>query len=139
MQIENALDNAYGSRQVSTIYTPTNQYWVILELDAASSSSDPTALALLYVRSTTGQLVPLDAVAKLTPALGPLTVNHLGQLPVGDASRSTSSRACRWATRWPQVEAVQRELRLPATLSTTLPGHRPGVPVLAARAWACCC
>jgi HAE1 family hydrophobic/amphiphilic exporter-1 len=79
-QVENALYNAYGNRQVSTIYTPTNQYWVILELDPAYQE-DPDALSLLYVRSAKGQLVPLNAVARLTPGVGPLTVNHLGQLP----------------------------------------------------------
>jgi HAE1 family hydrophobic/amphiphilic exporter-1 len=79
-QVENALYDAYGSRQVSTIYTPTNQYWVILELDP-QYQENPDALSLLYVRSSKGQLIPLNAVAKLTPGVGPLTVNHLGQLP----------------------------------------------------------
>jgi HAE1 family hydrophobic/amphiphilic exporter-1 len=79
-QVENALYDAYGSRQVSTIYTPTNQYWVILELDPAYQE-DPDALSLLYVRSSKGVLVPLNAVAKLRPGVGPLSVNHLGQLP----------------------------------------------------------
>jgi HAE1 family hydrophobic/amphiphilic exporter-1 len=79
-QIEDALYSAYGSRQVSTIYAPNNQYQVILELDP-QYQMDPSALSLLYVRSTSGSLVPLDTVARLTRSLGPLTVNHLGQLP----------------------------------------------------------
>jgi HAE1 family hydrophobic/amphiphilic exporter-1 len=79
-QIEDALYSAYGSRQVSTIYAPNNQYQVILELDPAYQM-DPSALSLLYVRSNTGGLVPLNTVARLTRSLGPLTVNHLGQLP----------------------------------------------------------
>jgi HAE1 family hydrophobic/amphiphilic exporter-1 len=62
-QIEMALNNAYGSRQVSTIYTATNQFWVILELDPRFQT-DPTVLQMLYVRSNTGALVPLNAVAK---------------------------------------------------------------------------
>ena len=66
--------------QVSTIYTPTNQYWVILELDP-QYQRDPSALSMLYIRSTTGVLVPLDSVAKLQRGVGPLSVNHLGQLP----------------------------------------------------------
>ena len=53
-QIENALYSAYGARQVSTIYTPTNQYWVIMELDP-KYQRDPTELSLLYVRSAIGQ------------------------------------------------------------------------------------
>src|SRR2546427_9121601 len=79
-QIENALYDAYGSRQVSTIYTPTNQYWVIMELDP-KYQRDPTELSLLYVRSQSGKLVPLNSVARLMPTIGPLTVTHLGQLP----------------------------------------------------------
>jgi HAE1 family hydrophobic/amphiphilic exporter-1 len=79
-QIEDALYSAYGSRQVSTIYAPNNQYQVILELDPRYQM-DPSALALLYVRSNKGILVPLNTVARLRRSLGPLTVNHLGQLP----------------------------------------------------------
>ncbi len=79
-QIEDALYYAYGSRQVSTIYAPNNQYQVILELDP-DYQMDPAALSMLYVRSSKGSLVPLNTVAKLTRSLGPLTVNHLGQLP----------------------------------------------------------
>jgi len=80
-QIENALYYAYGSRQVSTIFAPNNQYKVILELQP-QYQSDPQSLALLYVRSPkTGALVPLDTVATLRRDLGPLSVNHLGQIP----------------------------------------------------------
>ncbi len=79
-QIEDALYYAYGSRQVSTIYAPNNQYQVILELDP-DYQMDPAALSMLYVRSVKGSLVPLNTVARLTRSLGPLTVNHLGQLP----------------------------------------------------------
>src|SRR4030095_7394090 len=64
-QIERALYNAYGSRQVSTIYTPTNQYWVTMEL-LPEYQRDLSALSLLYVRSARGQLVPLGSVARLT-------------------------------------------------------------------------
>jgi HAE1 family hydrophobic/amphiphilic exporter-1 len=79
-QIEDALYYAYGSRQVSTIYAPNNQYQVILELEPRYQE-DPDALSMLYIHSKTGNLVPLNTVAKLTRSLGPLTVNHLGQLP----------------------------------------------------------
>ena len=79
-QIEDALFSAYGSRQISTIFTPTNTYKVILELEPRFQE-DPTALSRLYVRSSYGALVPLNAVTKQTPGLGPLLVNHLGQLP----------------------------------------------------------
>ena len=79
-QIEDALYYAYGSRQVSTIYAPNNQYQVILELEPRYQT-DPSALSMLYIRSNTGQLVPLNTMATLTRNTGPLTVNHLGQLP----------------------------------------------------------
>ena len=79
-QIEDALYYAYGSRQVSTIYAPNNQYQVILELEPRYQM-DPSALSMLYIRSNKGQLVPLNTVANLTSGVGPLTVNHLGQLP----------------------------------------------------------
>jgi len=79
-QIEDALYYAYGSRQVSTIYAPNNQYQVILELEP-EYQMDPSALSMLYIHSNNGQLVPLNTLATLTQDVGPLTVNHLGQLP----------------------------------------------------------
>ena len=79
-QVSNALYSAYGMRQISTIYSPNNEYYVIIEL-LPQYQRDPRQLSLLYVRSNTGKLVPLDTVAKLVPSVGPLTVNHLGQLP----------------------------------------------------------
>ena len=79
-QIETALYNAYGSRQVSTILAPNNQYYVIIELKD-QYQLDPSALRMLYIRSSSGQLVPLDAVANLQLGVGPLTINHQGQLP----------------------------------------------------------
>ncbi len=79
-QIEDALYSAYGSRQVSTIYTPTNQYYVIMEM-APDFQKTPEALSLIYLRSGPGGSVPLESVATLHREVGPLTINHLGQLP----------------------------------------------------------
>jgi HAE1 family hydrophobic/amphiphilic exporter-1 len=79
-QIEGALYNAYGSRQVSTIYTPNNEYWVILEL-LPEFQRDMAAVQLLYVRSKTGTLVPLASVTRTSRTVGPMLVNHTGQLP----------------------------------------------------------
>jgi HAE1 family hydrophobic/amphiphilic exporter-1 len=79
-QVENALETAYSSRQISTILTPNNEYWVMAEL-LPKYQMDPQALSLLYLHSSSGQLVPLSAVSKLTQTLGPLVVNHAGQLP----------------------------------------------------------
>jgi HAE1 family hydrophobic/amphiphilic exporter-1 len=79
-QIESALYDAYGSRWVSTIYAPNNAYRVIVELDEPFQR-DARALSMLYVRAASGQLVPLGAVARFREGVGPLTVNHAGQLP----------------------------------------------------------
>ncbi len=79
-QVEDALDSAYSARQISTMYTSTNQYWVIIEV-SPKYYRDPTVLHDLYVHSSTGQLVPLDTVAAIKIGTGPLLVNHLGQFP----------------------------------------------------------
>jgi len=79
-QIEQALYNAYGSRQVSTIFTPDNQYWVIMEL-LPEFQRDLSALDLLYVRSRGGTLVPLSSVTRVERGIGPQLVNHTGQTP----------------------------------------------------------
>ena len=79
-QIENALYNAYGARQVCTIYTPNNQYWVVMEL-LPQYQRDLSALSLLHVSGRNGVSVPLGAWRRSTPGAGPLPVNHSGQLP----------------------------------------------------------
>jgi HAE1 family hydrophobic/amphiphilic exporter-1 len=79
-QIESALYDAYGSRQVSTIYTPNNQYMVVMEL-LPQFQQDVNALRMLYVRSEKGDLVPLSAVSTITQGVGPLSITHAGQLP----------------------------------------------------------
>jgi HAE1 family hydrophobic/amphiphilic exporter-1 len=79
-QIEDALYYAYGSRQISTILAPNNEYQVILELEP-KYQLDPASLGMLYVKSNSGQLVPLKSVANLTNSVGPMSVNHQGQLP----------------------------------------------------------
>ncbi len=79
-QIEGTLLNAYGSRQVSTIYAPNDQYQVILEL-LPQYQNNPGVLDLLFVRSSQGKLVPVKALARITDSTGPLSINHAGQLP----------------------------------------------------------
>src|SRR6266513_199750 len=79
-QIEDALFSAYGTRQVSTIYAPNNEYQVIMEVDPRFQGQ-PNELSMLYVRGASGQLVPLDVVSKRVPSFGPLAVNHSGQIP----------------------------------------------------------
>jgi HAE1 family hydrophobic/amphiphilic exporter-1 len=79
-QVEDALDSAYATRQISTMYTSTNQYWVIIEV-APEFYKDPSMLHTLYLHTAAGTLVPLDAVASTTLGVGPLLVNHLSQFP----------------------------------------------------------
>jgi HAE1 family hydrophobic/amphiphilic exporter-1 len=119
-QIEMALNNAYGSRQVSTIYTSTNQYWVIMEL-APRYQTDPSVMPMLYVRSSTGALVPLTAVARFSQGVGPLQVTHHGQLT--SVTFSFDLRAgVALSQAIAQVQAGLRELQVPATLSGTFAG-----------------
>jgi len=119
-QIESALYSAYGSRQVSTIYTPTNQYWVILELDPRYQR-DPNELSLLYVRAQSGKLVPLNSVAKLTPTIGPLTITHLGQLPSVTISFNLAPGVS-LSQAVVDVAKVQRDLQMPATINGSFQG-----------------
>jgi len=79
-QVETALFNAYGTRQVSQIYAANNQYQVILQV-APEFQQDQSALSMLYVRSSAGKLIPLNTVATVTTSAGPLSVSHTGQLP----------------------------------------------------------
>ena len=79
-QVEDALYSGYGQRLVSPIYAPNNEYWVVLDVQQRFQE-DPNMLSDLYIHSTSGQMVPLSAVSKFTTNVGPLTVNHTGQLP----------------------------------------------------------
>jgi hydrophobic/amphiphilic exporter-1 (mainly G- bacteria), HAE1 family len=79
-QIESALYDAYGGRQISTIYTDVDEYWVLMEVEP-QFQTDPSSLSGLYIRSSTGQLVPIGSVAKLVRSIGPTTISHIGQLP----------------------------------------------------------
>ena len=79
-QVESALFDAYGSRNVSNIFAPTNQYQVIMRV-APEFQRDAAAMSMLYVKSATGRLVPLSTVAHVESGVGPLQVNHVGQLP----------------------------------------------------------
>ena len=119
-QIENALYDAYGQRQVSTIYTPTNEYWVILEL-LPKYQLDPSALSMLYVRSSNGNLVPLGAVAKMTPGVGPLIVSHLGQLPAVTISFNLKPGVA-LGQGIAEINRLMADLRAPGTLNATFQG-----------------
>src|SRR5262249_40888244 len=118
-RVEQALYDAYGSHQVSTILTPNNQYWVILEL-LPQYQRDLSALNMLYIRSPQGSLLPLAAVASVTPDVGPLSVNHSGQMP----SVTLSFNLAPGASLGEAVSAVQRiaNQTLPSSISTAFGG-----------------
>jgi HAE1 family hydrophobic/amphiphilic exporter-1 len=79
-QVESALSSAYGSRQISQIFAPNDQYQVIMQV-APEYQQDPAALSMLYVQAPGGKLVPLSAVVSTRQSVGPQSVNHIGQLP----------------------------------------------------------
>ncbi|MDP9204226.1 MAG: efflux RND transporter permease subunit [Gemmatimonadota bacterium] len=118
-QIESALYDAYGSRQVSTIYTPNNQYMVVMEL-RPEFQRDVNALRMLYVRSQKGELVPLSAVANLTQDVGPLSVTHQGQLPSVTISFNTRPGVA-LGTATAAVEAAAA-LSVPSAITTNFSG-----------------
>jgi hydrophobic/amphiphilic exporter-1 (mainly G- bacteria), HAE1 family len=118
-QIEDALSSAYSSRQVSTIYAPNNSFQVILELEP-QHQMDRAALGMLYIRSSKGALVPLNALAKVSANVGPLTVNHQGQLPAVTLSFSLRPGV----SLGEAVSAVQGAAwaMLPPTITTSFQG-----------------
>jgi HAE1 family hydrophobic/amphiphilic exporter-1 len=118
-QIESALYSAYGTRQASTIFTPVDDFEVILEVEP-KYQMDPTALGSLYVRSSTGKLVPLDAAAKLRMGVGPLSVSHLGQAPAVTISFNTRPGVS-LGDAVDRIQQVARET-LPDNMTTSFQG-----------------
>jgi HAE1 family hydrophobic/amphiphilic exporter-1 len=118
-EIENTLYDAFGQRQVSTIYTSTNEYWVVLEV-LPKFQSDIASLGSLYVRSTRGPVVPLSSVAKFTSSVGPVTVNHSGQIP----AVTISFNLAHGASLGPAVTAVGKEAAavIPPTIQASFSG-----------------
>jgi HAE1 family hydrophobic/amphiphilic exporter-1 len=120
-QIEDALYSAYGLRQVSTIFAPNNQYRVIVELKP-EYQRDANAVSTLYVRSkNTGQLVPLGGIAHLSNGLGPLSINHLGQVPAVTVSFNLRP-GYSIGDAVDQINDLART-SLPGTITTTFQGN----------------
>jgi HAE1 family hydrophobic/amphiphilic exporter-1 len=127
--IENTLYDAFGQRQVTTIFTSSNQYYVVMEL-LPQFQRDPAALSKLYVRSSIGggsttagetRVVPLDTVARLRQEVSPVQVSHYGQLP----SVTLSFNLAPGVSLGQAVDRINEQLRqinLPATISTTFQG-----------------
>jgi HAE1 family hydrophobic/amphiphilic exporter-1 len=118
-EVERALYNGFGSRQVSSIYTSVDTYFVIMEL-LPQYQLDPSALGLIYVSAPGGRLVPLNTLAKLRPGVGPLTVAHLGQLPAVTISFNLAPGV----SLGQAVDTIEQTARetLPANIRTTFQG-----------------
>ena len=119
-EIEAVLASAFGGRKVSTIYTASNQYAVILEV-APEFQRNPDALSKLYVRAPGGQLVPLNALTEVTRSVSPLTVSHQGQIPAVTISFNLAPEVS-LGTAIERVHAMEREIQVPATLTTSFEG-----------------
>jgi HAE1 family hydrophobic/amphiphilic exporter-1 len=119
-QVQDALYSSYGDRQVSNIYAPANQYRVILEVQQEDQRS-PDALHKLYLRSAKGGLVPLDEVATVARSVGPLSVNHFGQIPSSTVSFNLQQGASLGEAAQRIQDAI-RELRMPASVTTSFQG-----------------
>ena len=118
-QIQTALGDAFGSRQVSTIYTPTNEYQVILEAKP-EFQKEPSALGRLFIHGSNGRLVPLSAVASFSTSVGPATVNHFGEMPSTTISFNLKPGVS-LSQATTQIQQVAKQ-NLPATITTTFQG-----------------
>ena len=119
-QIRSALYSAFGQRQVATIYSPTNQYQVILESDPAFQVT-PDNIGRLYVRSSSGQLVPIDSFARVERQVGPLSVNHQNQLPSVTVSFNLQPGVS-LGEAVSRIREMEREVNMPATINSSYQG-----------------
>jgi multidrug efflux pump subunit AcrB len=119
-QIDQTLYDAFGQRQVATIYTSSHQYKVILEVEP-QYQNDPQALGGIYIATPTGARVPLSTIAKFTTKIEPLTVNHQGQFPSVTLSFNVApGHSLGQAVS--AIQAIERDLHVPITLQGTFQG-----------------
>jgi HAE1 family hydrophobic/amphiphilic exporter-1 len=119
-QVEDALATSFGNRKVSSIYAATDTYDVLMEL-APEYQANPAALSMLSVRSQSGRLVRLETLASWDMGVGPLSINHSGQLPSATISFNLRPGVS-LGTAVDRVEALGREL-VPASISTSFQGE----------------
>jgi len=125
-QIENGLYDAYGERQASTIYADVAEYWVVFEVQP-QFQRDPDALGQLYIASSvtgtngTPNLIPLNAVAKLTRTVGPTSISHVGQLPSVTISFNLAPGVS-LGTAVGQLQKIETDMHLPATITGSFQG-----------------
>jgi hydrophobe/amphiphile efflux-1 (HAE1) family protein len=119
--IDNALNNAYAQRQVSTIYAQRNQYKVVLEIDP-KLQTDPSMLDRIYVGASGGKQVPLSAVARFERGTQPLAVRHQGQFPAATISFNLAPGMALGDAE-EAIRAASLELRMPANVRTEFAGN----------------
>ena len=118
--IRSALYSAFGERQVSTIYLPTDSYAVIMEV-APDAKQDESALNGIYVRSSTGALVPLTSFATVERTVGPTSINHVGQLQAVTVSFNLAPGAA-LGNATARIEQARQEIGMPASIITKYGG-----------------
>jgi len=119
-QVRQELYNAFGTRQVATIYTPANDYQVILE-SMPEYRATPNDLNRLYLKTSSGTTVPLSAVTRFVPAVGPLQINHQGQQPAVTISFNLAPNFS-LGQAVDAITQLEREEGLPATITTGFQG-----------------
>jgi len=118
--IDNTLYDAFGQRQVSTIFTQLNQYHVVMEADP-QFQQNPDALKNIYVRSASGQQIPLSAFTSLQPGTSALAINHQGQFPVVTLSFNLAPGVS-LGEAVNGINAAKRDLGLPPSMQATYQG-----------------
>ncbi len=118
--VDNALYDAFGQRIVSTIFTQSNQYRVILESQPDLQRS-PDALASIYLQSSSGTNVPLTAIATVREQTSPLLVTHVGQFPAATISFNLG-KGVALGTAVDKVKAIEKDMKIPASVNTTFLG-----------------
>jgi multidrug efflux pump len=131
--IDNALYDAFGQRQVSTIYRQLNQYHVVMEV-APQYQTSPDALQAVYVHSANGQMIPLSAIAHFGPANVALAINHQGQFPSATISFNLAPNISLGdATK--TIDTAEAEIGLPATIHPSFQGTAAAFQESLANEW----
>ena len=134
-QIRQEMFNAFGSRQVATIFTSDNDYPIILET-LPEFQTDTSALSRIHIKTSSGIAVPLEAVTRITPTVGPLQVNHQASQPAVTISFNLAPGVA-LGTATEAIEQIQRDSGMPATISASFQGtaqvfedSKKGQPIL---------
>src|SRR5262249_37333013 len=118
--IDETLYDAFGQRQVATMYTSTNQYKVILEVKP-EFQDDPSALSMIYVPGPNGVQIPLSSFAHFKSKVQPLSVNHQGQFPAVTLSFNLAPGVA-IGQAVDKIQAMTQQLKLPPTLTGSFQG-----------------